>query len=121
MKSPVDKGIALLAFLRDAATLRRKRISSYGTGDNLIWFADVPRDRAECRSPFLSDKPGEFAGLWLEVRKKRMPKRPPTPQIVEDWVRAEDLDQAENEPELRSEITVLVEHQVHDPDALSPA
>lgn len=113
----MDKGLALLAFLKAAATLRRKRVSSYGTSDKLVWFADVPRDRAECRSPFLTDNPGEFPEFWLEVRKKRMPTRPPLPEATTEWVRADDLEQTDKEPELRSEITVLVEQQVSDPDA----
>ena len=117
MDAAIDKGRALLGFLKAAATLRRKRVSSYGTSDKLVWLADVPKDRPECRSPFLTDKPGEFAELWLEVRKKRMPTRPTLPEAIAEWVRADDLEQADNEPELRSEITVLVEQQVLDPDA----
>lgn len=113
----MDKGAALLAFLKATATIRRTRISSYGSGDKVLWFADVPRERAECRSPFLTDKPEELAGPWLEVRKKRMPARPPVPQVVADWVRADELDQPEKEPELLPEITVLVERQVPDPRA----
>lgn len=113
----MDKGTALLAFLKAAATLRRKRISSYGPTDKVLWFADVPRDRAECRSPFLTDKPDDLGGLWLEVRKPRMPARPPVPQVVADWVRADDLDQLEDEPELLPQITVIVKRQVPDPDA----
>ena len=117
MDTAVDKGLALLSFLKAAATLRRKRVSSYGTGDKLVWFADVPNDRPECRSPFLTDKPGEFGDLWLEIRKKRMPTRPALPEPIAEWVRADDLEQADKEPELLSEITVLVEQQVPDPDA----
>ena len=112
-----NKGAALLAFLRESATLRRKRISAYGPSDKILWFGDVPRDRPECRSPFLADKPEELTGLWMEVRKKRMPARPPVPQIVADWVRADALDQPDQEPELLREITVIVERQVPDPAA----
>lgn len=112
-----DKGRDLLAFLKATATIRRKRISSYGSEDKILWLADVPKDRAECRSPFLSDKPDDLGGLWLEVRKKQTPVRPPVPQVVADWVRADALDQPENEPELLPEITVIVERQVPDPDA----
>ncbi len=114
---PGDKGSDLLAFLKATAAIRRKRISSYGTADKVLWLADVPKERPECRSPFLIDKPDDSGGLWLEVRKKRMPVRPPVPQVVADWVRADDLDQPENEPELLPEITVIVERQVPDPDA----
>jgi len=117
VNTPVDKGAALLAFLKATAMIRRKRVASYGTGDKVLWFADFPKDRGECRSPFLTEKPEDLTGLWLEVRKKRMPPRPPVPQVVADWVRAADLDQPEKEPELLPEITVLVERRVPDPDA----
>jgi hypothetical protein len=117
VNNPVDKGAALLAFLKATATIRRKRVSSYATGEKVLWFADIPRDRGECRSPFLTGRPEELAGLWLEVRKKRMPARPPVPLVVVDWVRSDALDQPEQEPELLPEITVLVERRVLDPDA----
>ena len=51
----------------------------------------------------------DLGELWLEVRKKRMPMRPPVPDIVADWVYPEELDQTEREPDLFAEITVLVE------------
>lgn len=112
----VDKGTALLRFLKDSATLRRKRIPSYGPGDKVVWFSDIPKDRAECRSPFLADGPGEFADIWLEVRKTRTPTRPPLPAAIADWVRPDDLEQAEKEPELLQEITVVVQRERPDPD-----
>ncbi len=112
-----EKAVALLNFLKATAVLRRKRVSSYSSEDKVLWFADLPKDRAECRSPFLTDKRDELGELWLEVRKKRIPARPPLPQVVADWVRAEDLDQPENEPELLPEITAIVKRQVPGPDA----
>ena len=45
-----------------------------------------------------------------------MPAWPPVPRVVADWVRAEDLDQPENEPQLRREITLIVERPVPAPD-----
>jgi hypothetical protein len=97
--------------------LWRKRISSYGPADKVLWLADVPKERPECQSPFLSGSPDDLGGLWLEVRKKRMPARPPVLQVVADWVRADNLDQPESEPGLLPEITVIVQQQVPDPDA----
>ena len=117
MDEAVDKGLALLGFLNAFATLRRKRVSSYGTGDKVVWFADVPKDRSECRSPFLANDPGGTGDLWLEVRKKRMPTRPALSEAIARWVRAEGLDQPDKEPELLAEITVLVETRIPDPDA----
>jgi very-short-patch-repair endonuclease len=119
VNTPMDKGIALLDFLKASATLRRKRVSAYATGDKILWFADVPKDRPECRSTLLAVKPGELGDVWLEVRKKRMPARPPLAKPIADWVRADDLEQVHNVPELRPEITVLVDHQMLDPDAPS--
>lgn len=113
----MEKGASLLAFLKATAIIRRKRISIYGPAEKVLWFSDIPKERAECRSPFLTGKPDELGGLWLEVRKKRMPARPSVPPVVADWVRADHLDQAETEPELLPEITVIGERQVPDPDA----
>ena len=112
-----QKTAALLRFLKDVVTLRRKRNPAYGAGDKLLWFDEVPRDRAECRSAFLADNPAEFPDLWFEVRKKRMPIRPPLPEVVKDWVRPQNLDQVDQQPELLPEITILVERRVPDPDA----
>ncbi len=110
-----NKSKSLLTFLRATATLRRKRIPAYGRDDKVLWFCDVPTDRPECHSPFNADEPGEMADLWLEVRKKRMPIRPVLPEAVNDWIRPQDLDQVREEPDLLTEITVLVEKNVPDP------
>jgi len=111
------KGVALLAFLRENAAIRRKRIPSYSSEERVLWFADIPKERDECRSPFLANSGEDSGRVWLEVRKKRMPERPPVPLAVVDWVRVDDLDQPDREPELLPEITVIVERQVPDPDA----
>jgi hypothetical protein len=37
--------------------------------------------------------------------------------VLEDWIRVEDLDLPDKEPEPRPEITVIVEQRVPDPDA----
>ena len=109
-----DKGVALLNFLKATTAIRRKRISSYGPADKVLWFADIPRKHPDCRSPFLTEKMDDLGGTWLEVRKKQMPVRPPVPQVVADWVRVDDLDQPDKEPELRPEISVIVKREVPD-------
>ena len=118
MESQVaEKSRALLQFLKDSATLRRKRLAAYGANARLLWFYQTPRDRPEIRSAFFADNPAEFPDLWLEVRKKRMPARPPVPEVCKDWVPPQELDRVSQEPELRPEVTVLVERKVPDPDA----
>lgn len=111
------KSSALLRFLKDSATLRRKRISAYGPGEKLLWLFEVPEDRSGCRSAFFAANPEENPDLWLEVCKKRMPIRPSVPDMLKDWTRPEELEQADQEPELIPEITVIVEKRVPDPKA----
>jgi very-short-patch-repair endonuclease len=81
-----EKSGALLEFLKDLATLRRKRVPAYGTGDKLFWFREVPRDRPDIRSAFFAENADEFSDLWLEIRKKRRPALPPVPKELQDWV-----------------------------------
>jgi very-short-patch-repair endonuclease len=115
-----QKSRALLEFLKDAATFRRRRVPAYGANDRVLWFGEVPRDRAEIRSAFFADNPGEFPDLWLEVRKKRKPTFPVVPQEVQDWVPQkfqsspdEYLDKRADEllDILNPRITVLVERR----------
>lgn len=113
-----DKLFALLNFLKTTATLRQKRFSAYGPEDKILWLADIPKECDDCRSPLLTKKPDDFGEIWLEVRKKQMPVRPPVPQVAADWVRAYELDEPENHPGLLPEITVLVERKV--PDSSAP-
>ncbi|NLO88834.1 MAG: DUF559 domain-containing protein [Clostridia bacterium] len=87
----VSKSHQLLSFLKDFALLRRKRITAYGSGDRVLWFADLPNDlpsswKDALWSVFSSDKPDETPDLWLEVRKKRMPELPPIPEEVKRWL-----------------------------------
>ncbi len=132
MPSTAGKTTALLQFLRETATLRRKRIPAYGTGDKLLWLADLPRDvpqswKDACRSAFVADNPADIPDLWLEVRKKRKPILLALPEELQDWV----PQKFQNSPDeyvrrnaeelldlLNSQITVLVEKRVPDPDAL---
>lgn len=130
MTAHLDKGKALLSFLRGVATLRKKRISAYGERDKLLWLADLPCDLPEawknaCRSAFFADNPADIPDLWLEVRKKPKPTFPPLPKELQDWVPQKFQsypDQYINrEPDalvdlLNPQITVLVEKRVPDPD-----
>lgn len=112
----VTKGRALLQFLKDFARLRRTRNPMYRGDDRVLWFYDLPENRAECHSPFLSGAFSESSNYWLEVRKTPMPVRPPVPDVVQNWVRPEDLELPDKDPELLTEITVLVEKEVSNSD-----
>lgn len=101
-----EKTRALLRFLEASASLRRKRVVAYDSGDRVLWFHRIPQHRDECRSPFLDGRSEQFPDQWLEVRKPRRPARPPAPDLVRDWIPAGALDIAGEEPELLREITV---------------
>lgn len=44
MVQQLSKSRQLLAFFKDLATLRRKRVTAYGSGDRVLWLADLPHD-----------------------------------------------------------------------------
>jgi very-short-patch-repair endonuclease len=111
------KSEALLSFLRDMAAIRRTRVTSYGHTDTVLWIADLPNGNQDCRSPFLSHSADHGNDVWLEVRKTVMPKRPAVPPDLVDWVRPDDLDRVDTEPELLPQIEVLVDRHVPDPAA----
>jgi len=114
------KSRALLGFLKDLSTLRRKRVPAYGENDKLLWFYQIPRDRPQIRSAFFADKPGEFPDLWLEVQKKRKPTFPVIPKELQDWVPPKFESSPEEYLDKRTEelldilnppVTVLVERR----------
>ena len=115
------KSRALVKFLLDAATIRRKRVPAYGENDKLLWFYQIPRDRPEIRSAFFVDKPGEFPDFWLEVHKKPKQTFPVIPKELQDWVPQKFQSSPEEYLDKRTEelldilnlrITVLVERRV---------
>lgn len=119
MAELAEKTKSLLEFLKAAAALRRGRVAAYGEGDRLLWLADVPSHLPECRSPFFATDAGVMSDVWLEVRKRRMPARPPVPDAIRNWVSEDDLDNVETEPQLLAEITVPVEREFEADDAAS--
>lgn len=109
--------MALLRFLKDAARLRRERIPAYRSADKVLWLSTMPEACPECRSPFLSENCRDADGIWLEVRKRRMPMRPRLPESLTDWLRCpKDLDAPGTDPDSLDEITVLVEKPLEDSD-----
>lgn len=104
----MSKAEALLKFLRAAAALRRKRKAAYSDNDSLIWFADLPKERAECQSPFVNPST-EVSDYWLRVKKPPRPVRAPLPKVLVNWLRLDDLENADKTPELLQECTIVLE------------
>lgn len=128
-----EKTVALLRFLKESITLRRKRIAAYGTQDTLLWFSDLPRDLGQtwkdaCISAFLADNPADIPDLWLEVRKKRKPAFPPPSKELQDWVPQRFLEHPDEYiyrelyelvDILNPQITVLVEKRMPSPEPMT--
>lgn len=127
----VPKNRQLLAFLKNFATLRRKRITVYGSGDRVLWLADLMDElpskwKDAFRSVFSADKPDEMPELWLEIRKKRRPEPPPVPEEIKCWLPEKFLDKPEEYVRrntndllglLREKITVLTPKKSPEPYA----
>jgi very-short-patch-repair endonuclease len=121
MQQVAEKSRALLQFLKEFATLRRKRVPAYGANDKLLWFGEIPKDRTEIRSVFFADNPDELPDLWIEIRKAGRPSFPVIPEELQDWVPQkfqsspdEYLDKRTDEllDILNPRITVFVEERV---------
>ena len=115
-----ERDRSLLSFLNDFAALRRKRITKYKPDDKLLWFGKLPRDRDECRSPFLTET-DYSRGLLLDVRKQPMPSRPQLPPEIEGWVREDNLDRWDEQPELINQKSIVVTQVIHQPDGRASA
>ena len=121
----IEKHRALLTFLKEAAVLRRKRVSAYGKDDKTLWLGQLSKDYLEIRSIFFAENPEEFSNSWLELCRKRKPIFPPIPEIVGNWLPQEFLDNPKKYLSkkaeeliglLRSRITILVEKPISNPD-----
>ena len=137
MPNMMERTTALLAFLKDMATLRRNRIPSYGTGDGdkILWFGDIPRGLSRlwkdaCTSALTGDDATEFPDLWLEVRKRRKPMLKALPEELQDWVPRELQDNPDDYVHrqtetllglLNTDITILGGRGILDPSQLSDA
>jgi very-short-patch-repair endonuclease len=115
--TPGAKSLSLLRFLKDVVSIRRQRLPRYTDNDKVLWFAKLPRDSQECRSPLLFWQSEESPDFWLEVKKTRPPLRAPLPRELADWIGSKELEDVNKEPDIPSVITVFVEQQVADPEA----
>jgi len=95
--------------LREAARFKRKPFRAYGDEDTILWFSRIPKD-LEISSVFHSENLSESPDQWLRVRKESGPVPPPCPEVIQEWIRPQDQNlNPDNQPELLSEITVIVE------------
>ena len=104
-----ERALALYTFLKEFAQLRTKTIrdiSRYEQDGQVIWTADVPRERGCACTAWHRDSPDGSSDdaseeVWLEIRRPRLTRPPKLPEAVRDWVQREQLDNSSIElPEL---------------------
>ena len=104
-----DRTIALYTFLKEFVQLRTKTIrdlSRYEQDGQVIWAAEIPRERGCHCIAWHRDTPDEAGDdapneVWIEIRKPRLTRPPEPPESVHPWVRRERLDDSSLErPEL---------------------
>ena len=96
-----EDAVALYTFLKEFAQLRTGTVRDVSEYEQVIWAADIPRKPGcDCiawhREP--SGTPDE---VWLEIRKPRLTRPPEPPELVNSWVRLDQLgDSSLDFPEL---------------------
>ena len=87
-----ESAVALYTFLREFAQLRTKTVRDVDAYEQVIWAFDIPRQQGcDCIAwhrdvDYASDKP------WLEVRRPRLNAPPEPPELAQNWVRREQLN-----------------------------
>src|SRR5260221_4413687 len=81
--------IRLYTLLKEFTEPRTQTVRSLDTYDEVLWFADIPR-QPECDCVMWQD-PGEGAAgetseVWLEVHKPRIPALPDPPPSLRPWL-----------------------------------
>ena len=114
-----DRAIRLFAFLREMTSLRTKVIQSFEQYDNVIWFADIPREPGCHCAAWGTGATPEDNTTWIEVRKPQLAAPPDPPVGLAPWIDSAQLvDSSREFPELRDGLTVANELDPDGPPTL---
>ena len=98
-----ERAVALYTFLREFAQLRTRTVRDVDSYEQVIWVTDIPQEPGcDCIAwhrdvDDMSDKP------WIEIRRPRLKRPPEPPEIAQNWVRREQLnDSSLDIPELHA-------------------
>ena len=96
-----ERAVALYTFLKEFAQLRTRTVRDVDAYEQVIWVSDIPQQPGcDCIAwhrdvDDVSDKP------WLEIRRPRLKRPPEPPELAQNWVRREQLnDSSLDMPEL---------------------
>ena len=104
-----QSAIALYTFLKEFTQLRSKIVRSTDQYEDVLWFADVPREpECDCavwhRAEDYDDE-----DVWLEIRQPQLHRPPRVPESLQPWLDPIQVADSSLELlELRDEIAVAV-------------
>jgi len=101
-QADIEKTRALLTFLDRFSRLRRKRKTTYGPDEKILWLAELAdfQEDKHVRSPFFLHGPRDVSDLWLEITRPASSEPPAVPPPLRSLIRPEDLQNPRREPEL---------------------
>lgn len=98
-----ERAVSLYTFLKEFAQLRTRTVRDVDSYEQAIWVTDIPQEPGcDCIAwhrdvDDVSDKP------WFEIRRPHLKRPPEPPEVAQDWVRREQLnDSSLDLPELHT-------------------
>ena len=98
-----ERAVALYTFLKEFAQLRTRTVRDVDAYDQVIWVSDIPQQPGCDCIAWHRDVDDVSDKLWLEIRRPRLKRPPEPPELAQDWVRREQLnDSSLDMPELHA-------------------
>ena len=108
-----ESAVALYTFLREFAQLRTRTIRDVDAYEQVIWAFDIPREQGCDCIAWHRDVDDASDKSWLEIRRPRLKRPPEPPELAQNWVRREQLnDSSLDMPELH---TTLLDESAEGP------
>ena len=99
-----ENAIALYSFLKEFAQLRTRitrDVSQYEREGQVLWAHQIPRESGCYCIAWDRDPSSTSDEVWVELRKPRQSQPPEPPELVNPWVRSDQLgDSSLDFPEL---------------------
>ena len=112
-----EKAASLFRFLREVVQLRTtsaRSVAQYERDGQVIWLADVPRERRCLCAAWTDEQASSDEATWLEVTKCELQPHPTPPELLRPWLDAADLADSDlTYPDLRESVPA----RLIDPDA----
>ena len=87
-----ERAVALYTFLKELAQLRTRMVRDVDTYEQVIWVSDIPQQPGCDCIAWHRDVDDVSDKAWLEIRRPRLKRPPEPPELAQDWVRREQLN-----------------------------